>query len=103
MLENSREPASVLGYLIRVSKHETLEIGGWGRGSLLVCEEVIRNAGNIPRAPPLDERLVGPNRDRDGEALRLEERLRNTVSDEPVFVVASPTRTQPGPVAVRKK
>ena len=81
-------------------KDNLLELERWSWGSFGLPQEEIRQRLDVPSPPPSLQRRIGSLRDRRGQAACLEQRLRDAIADNELFVMPGVTHQRP-PVSGR--
>ena len=95
MLHRGREAGPQSGHLRGTSKDDLLKLRRRPQRPFVLPEKEERQRLDVPRPPPPNQRRVGSLRDGRGEIPRLEKRLRDAISDDELFVMASITHQRP--------
>ena len=83
-----------------VLENNLLELERWSWGSFGLPQEEIRQSLDVPSPPPPLQRRIGSLRDRRGQAACLEQRFRDAVADNELFMMPGVAHEHP-PVSGR--
>ena len=104
MLHRGREAGPQSGHLRCTGKDDLLKLRRRPQRPFVLPEEEEWQRLDVPRAPPPVQRRVRSSRNRRGQTACLEQRLRDAISNDELFVMTGvATSTQPFPAALRKK
>jgi hypothetical protein len=95
MLNRGRHSRPQTAVFRHVRKDDLLKLHRRPEGSFVPPEEEVWQSVDVPRPPPSMERRVGSLGNRRGQAACLEQRLRDAISNDELFVMTGVSDERP--------